>query len=395
MLLLNQIEVISHPFDDFHRIYFNDFVLNECDHSVYEDKSVNAINYKINCTKDEEPIKSENNDAKCDDASVLNACEDASVLNTCEVKENGDNRKSTLRRAKSVQESAGENNNKSKNKKVVRFADALGLDLVKIKLIKNPDRPPRVPKHILRLFRQSSKSNDENNDEDDDEESNEEDDEDHEWFYNDKNPFMNKINENSYINSIIANKYNSNSSSKIIRTINGASTSIYAPRKSNRLNEDSFKVNNCEHSLKWKQCFEQPGIMPCFFKNLNEKKISLETVHMKSHLISGVVRVSNICFNKVVKIRYTTDKWKTHSDINAAYVNNSCDGLTDRFSFNLNLENNLSKFFNNSQNFYNTFHIEFAIAYETDFNNSSLFWDNNSGSNYKFEVCMKKFKFKC
>ena len=85
---------------------------------------------------------------------------------------------------------------------------------------------------------------------------------------------------------------------------------------------------------------------------------------MKSYLICGVVRVLNICFNKIVKIRYTTDKWKTFDEINAAYINNSCDGHTDRFSFNLNLENSLARFFNNYQNFYNKYYIEFAIVYE-------------------------------
>jgi protein phosphatase 1 regulatory subunit 3A/B/C/D/E len=156
----------------------------------------------------------------------------------------------------------------------------------------------------------------------------------------------------------------------------------------NSLNNYNYKINNCEYSLKWKQCFEQPAIKPDFFKNLNEKKVSLETIHLKSHLICGVVRVLNICFNKNVKIRYTTDKWKTFEDVNAAYINNSCDGHTDRFSFNLNLENNLVKFFNNSQNFYNKYNIEFAIAYETSKATTSeneCYWDNNYGSNYIIE----------
>ena len=281
-------------------------------------------------------------------------------------KETSNNEKSSKTRPLPETALSATTNQNRKEKKFVRFADALGLELTKIKIIENVAQPNYNCYFSVLL----------------------------------NNLRISKIDENPYE---LLNKYQLKDQPKTNISSKFCQYKIEKKFKLNpqlcgelQLSSDSlFKIKNCEHSLKWKQCFEQPGIMPCFFKNLNEKKISLETVHMKSHLISGVVRVSNICFNKVVKIRYTTDKWKTHSDINAAYVNNSCDGLTDRFSFNLNLENNLSKFFNNSQNFYNTFHIEFAIAYETDFNNSSLFWDNNSGSNYKFEVCMKKFKFKC
>ena len=148
-------------------------------------------------------------------------------------------------------------------------------------------------------------------------------------------------------------------------------------------------IKNYKCELKWKQCFEQPGLKPDFYLRLNEKKVLLETIHLKSQIISGIVRVLNICFNKNVKIRYTIDNWKTFNDIETAYINNSCDGLTDRFSFNLNLEAKLAEFFNNSQNFNNLFKVEFAIVYETKPTNSENqeYWDNNYGLNYLIE-CM-------
>jgi hypothetical protein len=232
-------------------------------------------------------------------------------------------------------------------KKVVRFADALGLDLVEVKFIQNNKLSPHVP-NISRHVEQNNSIERRILEEEIDD-----------VFANDTNSWMAE----NFYNGISFNNYNT-------------------------LNNHSFKINNCEYSLKWKQCFEQPAIKPDFFKNLNEKKVSLETIHLKSHLICGVVRVLNICFNKNVKIRYTTDKWKTFEDVNAAYINNSCDGHTDRFSFNLNLENNLVKFFNNSQNFYNKYNIEFAIVYETSTATTSeneCYWDNNYGSNYIIE----------
>ena len=51
--------------------------------------------------------------------------------------------------------------------------------------------------------------------------------------------------------------------------------------------------------------------------------------------LSGVVRVLNIDFHKSVLVRYTTDEWKTHSDQLATYVPGSCDGLSDRFTFSI------------------------------------------------------------
>ena len=51
--------------------------------------------------------------------------------------------------------------------------------------------------------------------------------------------------------------------------------------------------------------------------------------------LSGVVRVLNIDFHKSVLVRYTMDEWKTHSDQLATYVPGSCDGLSDRFTFSI------------------------------------------------------------
>ena len=324
-----------------------------------------------------------------------------SILNYCEeqIKESDEYKKAALRRARSVQvpkknESKQDDDDEGKKaeKKVVRFADMLGLDLVKIKVIQNPDRPPRVPKHILQLFRESMKYSDDDDDDDED---------DDEEYYNDNEWVDNKINsingkscksiKNSYLNSIISNKSNT----KPImngRTVNGVSTTLTttASQLSSQkilTDDDSFLIKNCKCELKWKQCFEQPGLKPDFFLKLNEKKALLETIHLKSQIISGIVRVLNICFNKNVKIRYTIDNWKTFNDIETAYINNSCDGLTDRFSFNLNLEAKLAEFFNNSQNFYNRFKIQFAIVFETKptLTENNEYWDNNYGLNYLIE----------
>lgn len=49
--------------------------------------------------------------------------------------------------------------------------------------------------------------------------------------------------------------------------------------------------------------------------------------------VRGTVRVVNLDFHKSVHIRYTLNRWANFSDLSASYVANSCDGFTDKFSF--------------------------------------------------------------
>lgn len=55
--------------------------------------------------------------------------------------------------------------------------------------------------------------------------------------------------------------------------------------------------------------------------------------------IAGTVRVRNLDFNKSVHVRYTLDGWKSYADLQANYVPNSCDGFSDKFSFMLYANN--------------------------------------------------------
>lgn len=55
--------------------------------------------------------------------------------------------------------------------------------------------------------------------------------------------------------------------------------------------------------------------------------------------VSGTVRVRNLDFNKSVHIRYSLDSWKSFADLQAIYLPNSCDGFSDKFSFLLYANN--------------------------------------------------------
>ncbi|XP_023293036.2 glycogen-binding subunit 76A [Lucilia cuprina] len=120
--------------------------------------------------------------------------------------------------------------------------------------------------------------------------------------------------------------------------------------------------------------FQQPGGLPNYLDIVREKLVSLENAAVTdniNHTITGSVRVRNLDFHKSVHIRYTLDGWRSFADLQANYVENSCDGFSDKFSFIL---------------FGNSLHIgqrlEFAVRFQCK---GQQYWDNNYGSNYCFQ----------
>lgn len=82
--------------------------------------------------------------------------------------------------------------------------------------------------------------------------------------------------------------------------------------------------------------FQQPGGQPDFIDRVRDDFVCLENAMVTdtvSYSISGTVRVRNLDFHKSVHVRYTLDGWKTFADLQATYVPNTCDGFSDKFSF--------------------------------------------------------------
>ncbi|XP_018369618.1 PREDICTED: glycogen-binding subunit 76A isoform X2 [Trachymyrmex cornetzi] len=82
--------------------------------------------------------------------------------------------------------------------------------------------------------------------------------------------------------------------------------------------------------------FQQPGGMPNFLDMVRERRVCLENVVVQDPVtlaIQGTVRVINLDFHKSVHVRYTLNSWRNFSDLQATYVPNSCDGFSDKFSF--------------------------------------------------------------
>ena len=86
-------------------------------------------------------------------------------------------------------------------------------------------------------------------------------------------------------------------------------------------------------------------------------------------MITGIVVVRNITYEKRVFVRYTIDNWKSHSDLDTFYITNTGEGSFDRFSFTLSLPASTNC-------------LEFAICYDTP---TAQYWDNNDGVNYRVE----------
>ncbi|KAJ9580272.1 hypothetical protein L9F63_004085 [Diploptera punctata] len=120
--------------------------------------------------------------------------------------------------------------------------------------------------------------------------------------------------------------------------------------------------------------FQQPGGQPDFMDRIREDQVCLENALVTdtiSFTISGTVRVRNLDFHKSVHIRYTLDGWKTFADLQAIYIQNSCDGFSDKFTFTL---------------YAHTVQVgqrlEFAVRFQC---RGSQYWDSNRGANYVFQ----------
>ncbi|XP_043935230.1 protein phosphatase 1 regulatory subunit 3F [Protopterus annectens] len=128
-------------------------------------------------------------------------------------------------------------------------------------------------------------------------------------------------------------------------------------------------------------CFAFPAARQQLLEKLYLEKVAVESIlPVKGDplSISGVVRVLNVSYNKMVYIRTTMDNWTTFYDHLADYVPGSFDGETDQFSFCLSF---VAPFV------YDGARIEFVVRYETD---EGSYWANNDAKNYSIVLKMNE-----
>lgn len=118
-------------------------------------------------------------------------------------------------------------------------------------------------------------------------------------------------------------------------------------------------------------CFIQPSkAVESFTKRIYSQNVCLENIVCENFVVTGVIRVTNLCYSKEVIVRFTQDSWKTYQDICADYMSSCSDGKTDKFSFRITLPHDFKA---------NRF-MELAICYRVC---NQEFWDNNNTSNYR------------
>lgn len=121
--------------------------------------------------------------------------------------------------------------------------------------------------------------------------------------------------------------------------------------------------------------FQQPGGLADFLERVRERQVCLENAVVADPAllsIAGQVRVRNLDFHKTVHLRYTTDGWRSFADLQATYVPNSCDGFSDKFTFTLFAGHTMSV----GQR------LEIAVRFQCK---GQQYWDSNGGANYCFQ----------
>lgn len=108
--------------------------------------------------------------------------------------------------------------------------------------------------------------------------------------------------------------------------------------------------------------FSSPSLEPDFFQRVIRDGVALDSIREEPRSLHGVVRVSNLSYEKNVIIRWTHDNWRTSHDTRAVFCAN--DGATDRFGFELPINGD---------------DVIFCVRYRTF---GKEYWDNNRGQNY-------------
>ncbi|XP_022665419.1 protein phosphatase 1 regulatory subunit 3B-like isoform X2 [Varroa destructor] len=141
----------------------------------------------------------------------------------------------------------------------------------------------------------------------------------------------------------------------------------------------NIKLEVCQSSGRYQAKFEQPGATPNFWQRLRTQKVCLESVIASyNSSVHIVIRVLNVAFHKSVLLRYTLNNWESYTDIEADYMPAECKDIggsahtsspTDRFSVNLCLKSSPRS-------------VQFCVCYRVD---GKEYWDNNNHQNYRME----------
>lgn len=253
-----------------------------------------------------------------------------------------------------------------RGKKIVRFADALGLDLESVRHIVDDGKPYMPP---LAAFKGLAL-----------------DDEDRRWFFGGGGSAgaltgIGIGGGGSGACSATAAEFssaptlNSNNSSGLFTTTIPTTSSAVA-------NSSSSLATTTPHL---RMLFAQPSSDPGpFLERVRSHRLCLENCLVSGpsgpsdlFTVTCIARVLNVGFEKSLLLRYTTNEWLTWTDVPASYVAGSCDGFSDKFSVTFHVAVNS----NGHQSMMPGQRLLFALRYLAN-GGAQEFWDNNLGLNY-------------
>lgn len=113
--------------------------------------------------------------------------------------------------------------------------------------------------------------------------------------------------------------------------------------------------------------------------------VKLVSLNISKDSIVGLVQVLNISFEKQVEVKFTVDSWNSIYIVNASF-DRSLNSSRDQFRFEINLNNSL--LINSKRSKNQPINIELCVKYSSS--NQAVFYDNNNGSNFKFQMVSNK-----
>lgn len=81
--------------------------------------------------------------------------------------------------------------------------------------------------------------------------------------------------------------------------------------------------------------FSNPSEQSDFWDRVRQQRICLESVTVSEVCVRCTCRVMNCGYHKKVTARYTVNDWMSYNDIDASYVPGSSNGETDSFAFSI------------------------------------------------------------
>eukprot|EP00128_Syssomonas_multiformis_P010045 Colp12_sorted_trinity150504_noHs@10477 len=108
-----------------------------------------------------------------------------------------------------------------------------------------------------------------------------------------------------------------------------------------------------------------------------EHEVALGAISLHYPLLVGTVLVKNLCFRKVVIVRYTTDSWDSFNDETALYSFSSAAGDIDCFRFDIDLTMSQPRYVVGAP-------LHFCIVFRTQ--DGREFWSNNFSQNFTVTV---------